>query len=141
MIDGHLLEQNVLDVFWASADAGHKLALLRYVAEFVVPRPDDWDRAAIREAMRDSTGMLTADDCFLCGNTARVLHWHHLIQIQNGGSNTLRNFVGLCPSCHAAVHPWLETWRQNVKGWYCVGDVNTQRAQTTLTAQDQQVKR
>jgi len=126
------MEADLLDYFWHSSQRGNKLRLLRQLAAIVIPRPEDWDRGAIRAQMGASTAILTSDACFLCDNASRVLHWHHLIQVQHGGSNTFRNFVALCPSCHGRVHPWLKVWPVSaVKGWYCVGDVAQQASHRT----------
>lgn len=40
--------------------------------------------------------------CILCNNS--IEHYHHIIHKSKGGSNTIKNFVGLCNSCHTKVH-------------------------------------
>lgn len=44
--------------------------------------------------------------CFVCGGMATVRH--HIITLQNGGTNNRRNVVSLCAPCHALIHPWLD---------------------------------
>ena len=41
--------------------------------------------------------------CLLCGE-ANVEHVHHMLPRSKDGSNTLKNLVGLCTSCHEKVH-------------------------------------
>jgi hypothetical protein len=36
------------------------------------------------------------------------LLWHHIIQLQHGGSNVDSNLIAICETCHAAIHPWLK---------------------------------
>lgn len=44
-------------------------------------------------------------NCFCCG--MRNVTRHHIIQLKNGGPNTGRNIVSICPKCDKKVHPWL----------------------------------
>lgn len=50
---------------------------------------------------------LTTGQCFAC-LTHQPLNWHHIIQIQHGGSNHLRNRVEVCEECHEKIHPWMQ---------------------------------
>ena len=45
--------------------------------------------------------------CWACAREA-VLVRHHIIQIQNGGSNDNANLIRICDWCHAEIHPWLD---------------------------------
>jgi len=47
-------------------------------------------------------------NCWVCGKYA-ILVRHHVIQLQNGGSNWHLNIEMICDECHAAIHPWLES--------------------------------
>lgn len=40
--------------------------------------------------------------CLLCNN--KIDHYHHIEYRSNNGSNTIKNYVGLCESCHTLVH-------------------------------------
>lgn len=112
-----ITEAMVLDEFWGAvrhvdaATAVHpqrgvdRLVLLRVFAEIAIVRDAEWDVAAIRAHAHDPR--LRADRCFVCYAPARAVDWHHLIQVQHGGSNTARNRIALCAPCHASVHPWL----------------------------------
>lgn len=99
-------ETEALDEFWraANTDACNRLALVQAFAEIAIVRPADWNAAAVRAEA--STHPLVRGKCFVC-YSAGFAAWHHVIQIQFGGSNYLRNRVQLCATCHAAVHPWL----------------------------------
>lgn len=45
-------------------------------------------------------------ECFVCLNQSFIKH--HVIQLQNGGSNVQNNIVFLCEDCHCKIHPWLK---------------------------------
>lgn len=97
-------EPAALDQFYAEAVPGVRLAALRRFAEVAIVRPPDWDYAAIRNA---APRALRMSECFGCRAADVELHRHHVIQVQHGGSNYIRNLVGLCEACHGDVHPWL----------------------------------
>lgn len=40
--------------------------------------------------------------CLLCGNP--IQHYHHIVPVSQGGSETIENRVGLCHNCHHRVH-------------------------------------
>jgi hypothetical protein len=44
--------------------------------------------------------------CAACGRHGRRV-WHHIVQLQNGGSNSPKNLVKVCWPCHAVIHPFL----------------------------------
>jgi len=120
-----MAETDWLDYFWtlARVDAD-RLLLLEQCAAIAVSRPADWDRAGIRTGMSLTTVRLTADACFVCRSAERHLYWHHIIQVQHGGSNDPRNFVRICHACHRRLHPWLPapTSLENRRGWVAVRD-------------------
>lgn len=74
--------------------------------------------------MAMGTELLTADKCFTCRSGERHLYWHHVLQVQHGGSNHPRNFVRICALCHKRVHPWLPMpdTMENRRGWVLIGD-------------------
>jgi 5-methylcytosine-specific restriction endonuclease McrA len=121
-----LSERHALDCFW-DAIRGHadKLHMLREMARVEVLRPDEWDRLHVRATADATTSMLFAHECFCCGGQSRTYVWHHVIQIQHGGSNAAGNFVALCFGCHSDVHPWLvpQPNASRARGWYSVADL------------------
>jgi hypothetical protein len=106
VVDLPLTEVQAVNEFWLQTrkEGADKLALLRAFAEIAIVRSIDWKHAEIRaEADRLSVEGLA---CFGCWKDARI--WHHVIQIQHGGSNYIRNRVPLCDACHGSIHPWLK---------------------------------
>lgn len=106
-----LPEDRVLDYFWLMNRQGAgPLTLLLQLTHVVIDRPVSWDRAAIRREHERGPGplgtRLSKHRCFACAGGGN-LYFHHLIEVQNGGSNTLRNRVALCFPCHQYLHPWL----------------------------------
>lgn len=136
-------EDRVLDYFWTVARDAHvdRLELLGQIAAVRLARPSEWDEKAIRIAMggvtrrkfRGSVVTLAGERCFACRTEARRVYWHHVIQVQHGGSNTPRNLVSLCHRCHRDVHPWLPagTTIEN-RGFTWLRDI-AQRALDRLT--------
>lgn len=44
--------------------------------------------------------------CAACGRFgARA--WHHIVQLQYGGTNSPKNLVRVCRPCHAVIHPHM----------------------------------
>lgn len=115
-------EEAAIDQFYAEANAGQRLAALKRFAEIAIVRPADWDVNAIR-AGRPSV-QLHAERCFACHARSRQLHWHHIVQIQHGGSNYARNLVAICDCCHGEIHPWLKVARKQVSGFSSFMDVS-----------------
>lgn len=102
-------ESVLLTAFWNDVNAvSDRLEVLRVYAYVGVERPPGWDVAAVR-AEAERLAALAHEDapCFACRSLDRRLVWHHVIQLQNGGSNNRRNRVSICEACHADVHPWL----------------------------------
>lgn len=117
-----LTEEAAIDEFWRQVRAGaYKLKLLQGFAEVAIVRPADWDYAGVRAAAGQHR--LTSEGCFACGHV-RTSDWHHVIQIQHGGSNYLRNRVCLCADCHARVHPWLPALKRDKSGWSHISGVD-----------------
>lgn len=118
-------EQDALDVFWQVLRYPNtdRIWLLQQFAEVELLRPSEWDYYAVRQG---GPGLkLTADGCFGCRKDDRKYYWHHVIQVQHGGSNAPRNLVPLCAWCHKRVHPWLEepTTAESRSGWTMVGHI------------------
>ena len=105
-------EQMLLSTFWFEIRRGYpRLELLLAYTRLKVLRADDWDPEAIRVAHRTNQGQpgsmrLDKACCFSCGANVQ-LYAHHIIEIQHGGSNTIRNQTALCFDCHQYLHPWL----------------------------------
>ncbi|HXG71312.1 MAG TPA: HNH endonuclease signature motif containing protein [Gemmatimonadaceae bacterium] len=120
-----ITEESALDEFWRAScrENADRLPLLQAFAEIAILRPAGWDYAGIRAEAGDH--LLHAFECFVC-HGERNRAWHHVIQIQHGGSNYLRNRVSLCASCHAAIHPWLvgaPPTGRTTQGWSQFSDV------------------
>lgn len=116
-------EVAALNEFWraAWADGANRLELVRAFAEIAILRPAEWDYAAVRAQADEKRRTLSArTGCLVC--RADSSDWHHVIQIQFGGSNYVRNFVPLCVACHGAVHPWLSGGTRT-RGWTALGDL------------------
>jgi hypothetical protein len=122
-----VLEQAWLDVLdQVVRNGGDRMDMLRRLADVRLAVPSEDDYLAVRYEPRGVSMMLTADQCFACLNSERWLYWHHVIQVQHGGSNTPRNLVRLCHDCHRRVHPWLPigTSVENRFGWTSIGDLS-----------------
>lgn len=107
-----LPEDSVLDYFWLMSRRGAgPLTLLLQLTHVVIARPADWDRAAIRREHERGPGplgpSLSKQRCFACLGSGN-LYFHHIVEVQNGGSNALRNRAALCFPCHQYLHPWLK---------------------------------
>jgi hypothetical protein len=103
-------ERHLLKYFWM-ARADDPLNLLLAFTRIIVQRAPSWDVDAVRAAHgvnrgQPSTIRVTYDRCGACGASVQ-LYAHHVIEIQNGGSNNIRNQVPLCFECHQYLHPWL----------------------------------
>lgn len=123
--EGQALSVYYRDIARPDAD---RIAVLRMFAEVAIHRPAEWDPQRVRaDATRHH---LHADVCFGCCSGDRPIAWHHILQVQHGGSNTPRNRMALCDACHAAVHPWLAATPRRRKGWTGVGDMAASAAGT-----------
>lgn len=61
-------------------------------------------KAAIREQQNGK--------CLMCKND--IEHFHHMVPLSKGGSDTIQNQVGLCPKCHAKAHT-EQTFKKKLK--------------------------
>lgn len=113
-------EHAALDRFYLEAAEDRPGALRRF-AEIAIERDANWNREEVRATSQQHN--LRAHACFACRAGGRPIAWHHVIQIQHGGSNLLRNRVALCEPCHADVHPWLpKVARPAVGQWSSFGE-------------------
>lgn len=118
-----ITESELLDRFYRAAQ-NDRLSALKSFAELAVLREASWDPAAIRREHEAFHASMSGQLCFGCLTGSRPLAWHHVIQIQHGGSNTPRNRIPLCGPCHSAVHPWLPAQTRTVNGnWARLGDI------------------
>ena len=51
-----------------------------------------------KSALRD----MQNNKCFMCKND--IMDFHHIVPRSKGGSDNIKNLVGLCPECHKKVH-------------------------------------
>ena len=52
-------------------------------------------RAKLKEAL--------GDICVNCGSNEHI-HYHHIVPLECGGTNSLTNIVPLCEDCHGLAH-------------------------------------
>ena len=73
--------------------------------------PPDWN------ARREAVWERQQYQCGRCGTykgDAVASEVHHIVHLEQGGSNSLENLVGLCVDCHALMHPDVEALRGTV---------------------------
>lgn len=103
-------EQRALNAFWAAARTERRLELLMEYTFITIRRQDGWDAKALRAehtaTNHGGTVSLDRKQCFACQAVGQ-LYRHHVIELQHGGSNSIRNQVPLCFECHKFLHPWL----------------------------------
>lgn len=58
---------------------------------------------ASKESWRGDAGEGT---CKACGRFGQRV-WHHIVQLQHGGTNGPKNLTKVCRPCHAVIHPHL----------------------------------
>lgn len=107
-----LPEAMVLAYFWSLVRQDvDRSTLLMQLTHVVIGRPPDWNKKAIRMAheQRRHSSRLKVDShqCFACRDVSHRHYFHHIVEVQNGGSNDVRNLVPLCFRCHQVLHPWL----------------------------------
>lgn len=51
-----------------------------------------------KSALRD----MQNNKCFMCKND--ITDYHHIVPRSKGGSDNIKNLVGLCPECHKKIH-------------------------------------
>jgi len=97
-------------------DSEYKLNLLKAMTGISISSPNYVARQKQRKAFnngRDNQEKLTDPRvikmfsmknkvCFVCEGEPH--HRHHVLQIQFGGSNSFRNIVHVCRSCHKEIH-------------------------------------
>lgn len=116
-----ITETIALREFWRQAEepGADRVAILRTFAEIAIIRSPRWKRERIRAQVLPPQ----AATCFACRSGRIGRAWHHVIQVQHGGSNHPRNRVTLCPLCHSDVHPWLDRASRTVSGWVQIGAI------------------
>lgn len=106
------VECRLLAVFWWAIRQGNdRLSLLLDYTAIEIHRSQSWNPARVRAQHENRHSLEAAVSidkraCFSCG-TSGQLYAHHIIEIQHGGSNAIRNQVALCFDCHQYLHPWL----------------------------------
>ena len=95
-----------LDNFWKSAQTENRLKLLKKYAVISVCNSESW---TVRRSQFKENKLVKAKSCFVCNQ--KPYERHHIIQLQNGGTNEKRNIVALCTLCHDNIHPWLKELR------------------------------
>lgn len=108
-----LPEDYVLAYFWdMTRQTDDRLGVLLLLTRVIVERPAAWDQRAVRREHERGSGFstITIDRkrCFGCFASAGRLYFHHIVEVQHGGSNAPRNLVPLCFACHQYLHPWLK---------------------------------
>jgi hypothetical protein len=53
--------------------------------------------------MKKQARLEYGDDCELCGYNLTV-DIHHILEVKNGGEDSLDNLCVICPCCHALIH-------------------------------------
>lgn len=114
-------EDSALNYFWVMArDGADPLMVLGWMSQVVIARPDDWNKATVRQQHErgfDTFGArISKTHCYGCQTSVKNLYHHHIIEVQNGGSNTPRNLVPLCFACHKVLHPWLTVEPKPTRG-------------------------
>lgn len=122
-----MAEPQWLSYFWECArdEQVDRLELLQKMAsvavsKYAVPKVREDSVLERRNVQRFAQG------CFVCKVRARTMVWHHIIQVQHGGSSHLLNQVELCQPCHAKVHPWLVPHVTTAGGWTSAGELTRQ---------------
>lgn len=101
-----------LDRFWDEVEESTpviRLAVLLRTARLRVDGDGDGEpQHLVRSARRHARGTAPPQVslCWVCEQPRR-LRWHHVIQLQHGGSNHPRNRVPICDEDHAYIHPHL----------------------------------
>lgn len=117
-----MAEPQWLAYFWECArdERIDRLELLSKMASVAVSR---YALPAVREqSVIERQNISTFHQgCFVCRRLERSMVWHHVIQVQHGGSAHIQNQVSLCQACHADVHPWLVPHVKTAGGWTSAG--------------------
>jgi len=95
---------DALQVFYGRVGNGEKrITVLKDYARIVVSREATYRQVRRAPYMRPTRG----GTCWACLEPSARLITHHIIQVQHGGRNILKNLVWVCRVCHARIHPWL----------------------------------
>lgn len=136
-----LPEDRILDYFWLMVrKTSERLTVLSWLSQVKVARPPDWSCAKIRREHERNAAGVTLDrrECFGCGQGGRALYAHHILEVQHGGSNQVRNKVPLCFQCHKFLHPWLteEAPVRTTRGLEVIGDIAPRALQEVAGAEE-----
>lgn len=75
------------------------------------------DRKTISPKLRDK---LLREAGYRCANppcrTTLALHLHHMIEVCEGGGDTMENLIALCPTCHSLFHAGIIS-RDAISEW------------------------
>ena len=97
--------------FWSEASVvetfDERLGLLLRFAQYRRHEMPRGHRHRMRTGWNHSQERKLEKDlvCFVCWRLPQC--WHHVIQLQHGGTNTQGNRVALCHKCHRRIHPWM----------------------------------
>lgn len=118
-------EAKALDEFWNEVrwPSANRLALLRAFAEIEILRDAAWEPRSIREEYERLKPPMAGEICFACSSDRPGRSWHHVIQIQHGGSNYARNRVPICRPCHTTVHPWMDREQRQPDSWGSISEM------------------
>jgi 5-methylcytosine-specific restriction endonuclease McrA len=107
----------LLERFWRKLpqDAEGRLALLKKYAEIQIKhgRRKRLRRRKAFDRQRETMWRDLCHNCLVCGKPAA--HRHHIIPIEHGGPNSLKNIAPLSLDCHQAIHAWLKTKNEKRK--------------------------
>ena len=76
--------------------------------------------------------------CCICNNRHRV-QLHHIIPLENGGSDDIDNAIPLCPNCHDEVHTGYISGRVTKK--YTPAELKLHRQRTIETVKSFAIRR
>jgi 5-methylcytosine-specific restriction endonuclease McrA len=96
---------------WKATPVGpDRLGLLVEWARVTVRARSDAELSMIRRGFNASKdewrGHAGVGLCHACGRDGSRV-WHHIVQLQNGGTNSPNNLVKVCQPCHAVIHPFM----------------------------------
>jgi hypothetical protein len=96
---------------WKATSVGpERLGLLVEWAHVIITEMSARGLADRRRAFNASKDEWRGDAgegwCAACGQRGPRV-WHHIVQLQYGGTNSPKNLVRVCRPCHAVIHPHL----------------------------------
>lgn len=115
-------ETAALNYFWLMMrQKADPLTILGWMGHVVLERPQSWDKRRIRLEHESGSSQLNSERgrqsaCYVCQYDMNYLYFHHIIEVQNGGSNATRNLIQICFECHKKLHPWLTVEPQQRRG-------------------------